>query len=115
MSANRLLRNLLPTRRSTRRTDAARAEALDSDPTRCTRDDERYDDYHVARPHGILAETSMNAAVHASPRRLTTWVVGLCKDVSRPPLHADKRPMVASQSIARDLVTAIARRRQAAS
>jgi hypothetical protein len=55
MSANRLLRNLLPTRRSTRRTDAARAEALDSDPTRCTRDDERYDDYHVARPHGILA------------------------------------------------------------
>ncbi len=63
-------------------------------------------DYQVARPHGILAETGMNTTVHASPRRLSTWDVGQCKDTSRPPLHADKRPMVVSQSIARVLVTA---------
>ena len=74
-----------------------------------------HDDYHVARPHGILAETGMNTTVLASPRRLSTWDGGLCKDASRPPLHADKRPMVASQSIARILVSASARRRQAAS
>jgi hypothetical protein len=36
-------------------------------------------DYHVARPHGILVETSMNATVLASPRRLSTWDVGHCK------------------------------------
>jgi hypothetical protein len=72
-------------------------------------------DYQVARPHGILAETSMNTTVLASPRRLSTWDGVQCKHISRPPLHADKRPMVASQSIARDLVTSIARRRQAAS
>ena len=62
--------------------------------------------YHVARPHGILAETSMNATVHISPLRLSTWDGGQCKDTSRPPLHADKRPMVVSQSIARVPVTA---------
>jgi hypothetical protein len=60
--------------------------------------------YHVARPHGILAETSMNATVHISPLRLSTWDGGQCKDTSRPPLHADEWPMVASQSIARDLL-----------
>jgi hypothetical protein len=36
--------------------------------------------FHVSRPHGILAETSMNATVHASPRRLSTWDGGQCKD-----------------------------------
>ncbi|MFN7893718.1 MAG: hypothetical protein ACK5OC_25750 [Pirellula sp.] len=33
----------------------------------------------MARPHGILVETSTNAAVHASPRRLPTWDGGQCK------------------------------------
>jgi len=38
-------------------------------------------------------------------------MVANASDASQPPLHADKRPMVASQSKALDLVTASARRR----
>jgi len=73
-------------------------------------------DYHVACPHGILAGASMLAAVIASPRRLSTRDGGqnAGKHKTRPPLHAGKRPMVASQSVARDLVAASAPRRQAA-
>jgi hypothetical protein len=48
-------------------------------------------DYHVARPRGILASTSTNATVIASPRRLSTWNGGQSNDISRPPLHAGER------------------------
>jgi hypothetical protein len=59
------------------------------------------EDYHVARPHGILVVTSTNTEVFTSPCRLSTWDGGQYKDTSRPPLHAGKRPMVAFRSIAR--------------
>jgi len=53
------------------------------------------DDYHVARPHGILVVTSTHGTVIALPRRLSAWDDSQCNDASWPPLHADKRPVVA--------------------
>ena len=73
------------------------------------------DDYHVARPHGILVVTSRYATDLASPRRLSAWDDGQCNAPPRPPLHADKRQWWRFCPIARDLVAASARRRQAAS
>jgi hypothetical protein len=80
----------------------------------------------VACPHGILVGTSTKTTVHENhgarkPRcshhrvACRRGMVSSASDASQPPLRADKLPMVASQSNARDLITAIAGRRQAAS